>query len=267
MQIKKAIIPAAGLGKRFMPVTEYVPKEMFPVGCKPNLQYLIEECKLSGITDIAIITSPGKKKLLSEYFLNEATIIVQDTANGLGDAILRAESFVGNEPFAVLLGDNFAHPIHRMIGQLMCVYDIEPASVIGADRIQAIDTYRYGIINEFEKVFGTIFKVKELIEKPAPTQAKSNLAIMGRYIFNPQIFDALKITAPDHKNEIQLTDAIIKLMEWEPVQAVHMNGNIYDIGTPLGLTKANIDFEMYEHSAEMSKFMKDMLLSWKEEKQ
>lgn len=272
MKVKKAIIPAAGLGTRFLPATKAQPKEMLPIVDKPTIQYIVEEAAASGIEDIIIISGRGKRAIEDHfdisYELEEKLSQKGDTAKlemvrsisnlanihyirqkepkGLGHAIACAHSFVGDEPFAVLLGDDIVESEVPCLQQLINVYNEHQTSVIGVHDVPMEDVSKYGIIKPLEhKNLGeSISAIDTLVEKPALEDAPSNLAIMGRYILSPEIFSILENQAPGKDNEIQLTDALEKLNEQEQVIAYNFTGDRYDIGGKLGFVQATIDFAL-----------------------
>jgi len=267
--IHKAVIPAAGLGIRFLPVTKSMPKEMLPIIDKPVIHYVVEEAVLSGIDDIIIITGRGKRAI-EDYFDDAPELemrlktqhknkditkmreisdfptihyVRQKEPKGLGDAILKAEHHIGNEPFAVLLGDDIVLNSQPCISQLMSIYSRFKSSVISIEYLPPEKISNYGIIsgNEIEP---NIIKVTNIIEKPTLSTALSNMGTVGRYIFIPEIFDYLKNTSPGIGNEIQLTDAIQKLIKDYPVYAYHFKGQRYDTGNKLGYIETIIDFAL-----------------------
>ena len=268
-QIKKAIIPAAGLGTRFLPATKAMPKEMLPILDKPTIQYIVEEASRAGIEDIIIVT--GKhKRAIEDHFDNqkELEMVLQekrkndllekvqystDLANifyvrqkeqkGLGHAIHTARQFIGNEPFAVLLGDDIVESETPAIKQLMVVYDETGKSVIGVQEVAEEDTHRYGIIDPLEKS-GLRYEVKKFVEKPKQGTAPSNLAIMGRYVLTPEIFDYLETQEEGAGNEIQLTDAIERMNAESQVYAYDFEGDRYDVGEKLGFVKTTIEYAL-----------------------
>lgn len=269
MKIRKAIIPAAGLGTRFLPATKAQPKEMLPIVDKPTIQYIIEEAIASGIEQVLIITGRGKRAiedhfdrsleledelrrkgqdaLLTEVMdianLVDIHYIRQKEAKGLGHAIYCARAFIGNEPFAVLLGDDIVQSEKPCLKQLMDVYDKHKTTVLGVQEVPWAEVSRYGIISgkEIEK---DIYKVDGMVEKPDREQALSNIAILGRYIITPNIFDFLENAEPGKGGEIQLTDALFRLMEAEPMYAYVFEGNRYDVGNKLGFLQATVDFAL-----------------------
>jgi len=267
-RVRKAIIPAAGLGTRFLPATKAMPKEMLPIVDKPTIQYIVEEAVESGIEDIIIVTGKGKRAIedhfdsafeleynlaekgklaLLEEVLRPAKVeihyIRQKEAKGLGHAVWCARRFIGNEPFAVLLGDDIVAAETPCLKQLMNQYELTQASVIGVQPVSDQDTKRYGIIDPIVRN-GSLYQVHDFIEKPAPGTAPSNLAIMGRYILTPEIFDFLDLQERGAGGEIQLTDAISKLNKLQKVYAYHFSGTRYDVGEKLGFILTSVDFAL-----------------------
>lgn len=258
-KIKKAIIPAAGLGTRFLPATKAMPKEMLPILDKPTIQYIVEEAARAGIEDIIIVT--GKhKRAIEDHFDNqkELEMILQDKGKtdllekvkystelanifyvrqkeqkGLGHAIYSARQFIGDEPFAVLLGDDIVESDNPAIKQLIEAYEETGKSVIGVQEVEEDQTHRYGIIDPLEKS-GRKYEVKEFVEKPKQGTAPSNLAIMGRYVLTADIFDYLKTQSKGAGGEIQLTDAIERLNKHDQVYAYDFEGDRFDVGEKLG---------------------------------
>ena len=269
MPITKAVIPAAGLGTRFLPATKAQPKEMLPIVDKPTIQYIIEEAAASGITDILIITGRNKRaiedhfdrsielemelerkhkdKLLQEIkdISNIVNIqyIRQQTPKGLGHAVLCAKNFVGNKPFAVLLGDDVVDSNVPCLKQLMNVYDRYNSSVLGVQQVSWNDVDKYGIVSG-EVMEDGIHKVKTLFEKPDREIAPSNVAILGRYIITPDIFPILEHTEPGAGLEIQLTDALKELARHKAVYAYEFAGCRYDVGDKLGFLKATVEMAL-----------------------
>lgn len=269
MPITKAVIPAAGLGTRFLPATKAQPKEMLPIVDKPTIQYIIEEAAASGITDILIITGRNKRaiedhfdrsielemelerkhkdKLLQEIkdISNIVNIqyIRQQTPKGLGHAVLCAKNFVGNEPFAVLLGDDVVDSHVPCLKQLMNVYDRYNSSVLGVQQVPWTEVDKYGIVSG-EVMEDGIHKVKTLFEKPDREIAPSNVAILGRYIITPDIFPILEHTEPGTGLEIQLTDALKELARHKAVYAYEFAGCRYDVGDKLGFLKATVEMAL-----------------------
>ena len=269
MKVRKAIIPAAGLGTRFLPATKAQPKEMLPIVDKPTIQYIIEEAVASGIEEILIITGRNKKCIedhfdksvelemeLEKNHKDELLEIVrgisdmvdihyirQKEPRGLGHAILCARAFVGNEPFAVLLGDDVVDSEVPCLKQLMDCYKEYKTSILGVQTVAKEDVNKYGIVDGIH-IEDRVYKVKKLVEKPAVEESPSNVAILGRYIITPQIFDILKNTAPGKGGEIQLTDALQTLIESEAMYAYNFEGRRYDVGDKLGFLQATVEFAL-----------------------
>ena len=270
-KIRKAIIPAAGLGTRFLPATKAMPKEMLPIVDKPTIQYIVEEAVASGIEDIIIVTGKTKRaiedhfdnafeleKILEEkgkldllekvrYPSNLANIhyIRQKEPKGLGHAIWCARNFIGDEPFAVLLGDDIVVSNPPCLKQLIDQYEQTYSSVIGVKQVPYEETSRYGIIEPLTAE-GRRYQVKQFVEKPSPGTAPSNLAIMGRYILTPEIFIFLEKQEVGAGGEIQLTDAIQKLNQIQRVFAYEFEGKRYDVGEKVGFVKTTIDFALMD---------------------
>ncbi|MGI2293445.1 UTP--glucose-1-phosphate uridylyltransferase GalU [Paenibacillus sp. GXUN7292] len=269
MKVRKAIIPAAGLGTRFLPATKAMPKEMLPIVDKPTIQYIVEEAIESGIEDIIIVTGKGKRAI-EDHFDNSMELehaltsnnkfellhevrkssdmvdihyIRQKEPKGLGHAIWCARKFIGNEPFAVLLGDDIIASKKPCIKQMIEKYEQYHTSIIGVKRVPDEEVSRYGIVNgtKMEEAF---HRVRHLIEKPAREEAPSNMAIMGRYILNPSIFEVLGNQQPGTGGEIQLTDAIAALNEIEAVYAFEFEGVRHDVGEKMGFIQTTIEFAM-----------------------
>ncbi|OIK13834.1 UTP--glucose-1-phosphate uridylyltransferase [Bacillus sp. MUM 116] len=269
MKVRKAIIPAAGLGTRFLPATKAQPKEMLPIVDKPTLQYIIEEAVESGIEEILIITgrnkksiedhfdksveleleleSRGKLELLAEVRQISEMVnihyIRQKEPKGLGHAIYCAKSFIGNEPFAVLLGDDIVYSEKPCLKQMIEKYEEYKTTILGVQEVATEDTDKYGII-EGKEIEDRIYKVKGLVEKPASGSAPSNIAILGRYIINPAIFDLLEKTKPGKGGEIQLTDALKELAHKEAMYAYNFEGKRYDVGDKQGFLQATVEFAL-----------------------
>jgi UTP--glucose-1-phosphate uridylyltransferase len=266
MRVKKAIIPAAGLGTRFLPATKAQPKEMLPIVDKPAIQYIVEEAIRAGIEDILIITGRNKRAIEDhfdtsvelEVFLKEKgkldlLSMVQDISKvnihyirqkepkGLGHAIYCARSFVGNEPFAVLLGDDIIDSDTPCIKQLMDIYEKQNGTVLGVQEVAPEAVKNYGIVKPGSQN-GRIYRVEDLVEKPPVGQAPSRLAILGRYVIEPEIFDILEQTKPGAGGEIQLTDALKVLAVRKAMYAYIFNGKRYDVGDKLGYLKATVEF-------------------------
>ena len=269
-KIRKAIIPAAGLGTRFLPATKAQPKEMLPIVDKPTIQYIIEEAVASGIEEILIITGRSKKciedhfdksveleleleksgkeqmlKMVREISdMVDIHFIRQKEPRGLGHAISCAKTFVGNEPFAVLLGDDIVYNEGKpCLKQLIDCYDEYKTSVLGVQTVEAKDVNKYGIVNGIH-IEDRVYKVKGLVEKPPVEEAPSNVAILGRYIITPQIFKILEETKPGKGGEIQLTDALLKLIDEEAMYAYDFEGTRYDVGDKLGFLKATVEYAL-----------------------
>ncbi|WP_214804244.1 MULTISPECIES: UTP--glucose-1-phosphate uridylyltransferase GalU [unclassified Exiguobacterium] len=266
-RVKKAVIPAAGLGTRFLPATKAMPKEMLPIVDKPTIQYIIEEAIESGIEDILIITGKGKRAIEDHFdsvpeleanliaknksellHLVEATtninihFIRQSKPKGLGDAILQAKAFIGNEPFVVMLGDDIVQADVPCTRQLIEQYEITNSSIIGVQPVADKDTHRYGIVDPSTSISENLHKVKSFVEKPAFGTAPSNLAILGRYLLTPEIFKYLETQNIGSGGEVQLTDAITRLNEKEPVLVYEFDGIRHDIGEKLGFIETTIRF-------------------------
>ncbi len=269
MKVRKAIIPAAGLGTRFLPATKAQPKEMLPIVDKPTIQYIIEEAIDSGIEEILIITGrnkraiedhfdrsieleltlekKGKKDLLEQVKSISEMInihyIRQKEPKGLGHAINCAKSFVGNEPFAVLLGDDIVDAKTPCLKQLINVYDEYKTSILGVQEVPKKDVNKYGIVDG-KHIENGVYKVKNLVEKPAIEKAPTNVAILGRYIITPDIFHILDSTKPGAGGEIQLTDALKVLASEQAMYAYTFEGRRYDVGNKLGFLEATIEFAL-----------------------
>ncbi|MDU1213435.1 UTP--glucose-1-phosphate uridylyltransferase GalU [Finegoldia magna] len=287
MKVRKAVIPAAGFGTRMLPASKSVPKEMLPIYDKPTLHHIVKEVVDSGITDILIIISKDKGSIEDyfdvnfelEYELNKKSseisgeihelskmaniyTIRQKKKNGLGDAIKYAESFVGDEPFAILLGDDIIYNTSDelpCIKQMADIYETEESPVLGVQEVSWEDVDKYGIVNGV-KTSDRITEVESLVEKPSREEATTNLAILGRYIVTPDIFPILHETKPGKNNEIQLTDALNKLAEKRKMIAYDFIGKRYDVGNKLGFVKATVDFALHDEK------IKDELLEFLREK-
>lgn len=270
MQIKKAIIPAAGLGTRFLPATKAQPKEMLPIVDKPTIQYIIEEAVEAGIEDILIITGKHKRAIEDHFdksvelelslkekekydlleIVEEITNLVdihyvrQKEPKGLGHAIYCARTFIGDEPFAVLLGDDVMTAKRPVIGQMMDIYEEYRSPIIGVHKVLKESVSSYGIVKYAEQHQNRLYQVEDLIEKPAIEEAPSNLAILGRYIITPDIFPILAETRPGRNNEIQLTDALKKMLEIRQIFAYNFTGKRYDVGNKLGFLQATVEFAL-----------------------
>jgi UTP--glucose-1-phosphate uridylyltransferase len=269
-KVKKAIIPAAGLGTRFLPATKAMPKEMLPIVDKPTIQYIVEEAVESGIEDIIIVTGKGKRAIedhFDNHFELEHNLLekqklalleeVQRASNlvdihyirqkeprGLGHAVWCARKFIGDEPFAVLLGDDIVKAEPKpCLRQLMDEYDKTECSIIGVQEVPMLETHRYGIVDP-DGQNGRLYQVRNFVEKPAKGTAPSNLAIMGRYILTPRIFELLDDQEVGAGGEIQLTDAIQKLNLEQPVFAYNFEGRRYDVGEKLGFIMTTLEFAL-----------------------
>ncbi|MFC4558230.1 UTP--glucose-1-phosphate uridylyltransferase GalU [Virgibacillus kekensis] len=269
MKVKKAIIPAAGLGTRFLPATKAMPKEMLPIVDKPTIQYIVEEAIESGIEDIIIVTGKGKRAIEDHFdnsFELEQTLfnkgkfellgevqkssdlvdihyIRQKEPKGLGHAVWCARKFIGNEPFAVLLGDDIVSSEIPCLRQLINQYERRGASILGVQPVPTDKVSRYGIVETAGTENG-LSRVRNLVEKPVTDEAPSNLAILGRYILNPLIFDILGDQEPGSGGEIQLTDAIAELTKHEPVYAYEFEGKRFDVGEKMGFIRTTIELAL-----------------------
>lgn len=273
-RIKKAVIPAAGFGTRFLPATKATPKEMLPIVDKPTIQYIVEEALASGIEEILIISGHAKRAIedhfdsapvlereLEEKGKDDLLAIVRETADinvhyirqkkmrGLGDAILCAKSFMAGEPFAVLLGDDVVYADatkgqQPALRQLIDIYDAYGGSVLGCQQVAQEKVSSYGIVAGKEIAGSKLLKVSDMIEKPELSEAPSNIAVLGRYIISPTIFELLEHTAPGKGGEVQLTDALKQLALVEPVWAYCFEGKRYDVGDKLGFLKATVEFAL-----------------------
>jgi UTP--glucose-1-phosphate uridylyltransferase len=285
MKIKKAVIPAAGLGTRFLPATKAQPKEMLPIVDKPTIQYIVEEAVSAGIESLLIITGRNKRAIedhfdksveleleLSEKGKDDLLKIVQDISNmvsvnyirqkevkGLGDAVLCARDFIGNQPFAVLLGDDVMVSEKPAIRQLMEVYEKYEKPVIGVLQVDPSQVDKYGIVSPGPSE-GRLHQVKDLVEKPPVLKAPSNIAIMGRYVITPDVFDALDKTVPGSGGEIQLTDALRALCKKDTMYALELAGERYDVGDKLGFLKATCEFALQREDLkdEFSAYLKEL---------
>ncbi|MCT2534627.1 UTP--glucose-1-phosphate uridylyltransferase GalU [Aquibacillus koreensis] len=286
-KVKKAIIPAAGLGTRFLPATKAMPKEMLPIVDKPTIQYIVEEAVASGIEDIIIVTGKGKRAIEDhfdnapelernladkgkidlltkvEHSSNLADIhyIRQKEPKGLGHAVWCARNFIGDEPFAVLLGDDIVQSDVPCLKQLINQYEETQSSVIGVQTVPDSETHRYGVVDP-DTAEGRRYGVNNFVEKPAQGTAPSNLAIMGRYVFTPEIFRFLERQEIGAGGEIQLTDAIQKLNQIQRVFAYDFEGARYDVGEKLGFIKTTVQFALKdkEIGADVEKMLRELLL-------
>ena len=269
-RIRKAVIPAAGYGTRFLPATKATPKEMLPIVDKPTIQYIVEEALASGIEDILIISGHGKRAIedhfdsapaleheLERKGKTELLDVVRETTDvnvhyvrqkymrGLGDAIFCARSFVGDEPFAVLLGDDVVHhPERSALGQLIDVYEERGGSVLGCQMVADEQVSSYGIVAGETLENPRLMRVFDMVEKPSVDEAPSRMAVLGRYIISPAIFSILSETKPGKGGEIQLTDALKVLAQREVVYAYDFEGKRYDLGDKLGFLQATVEFAL-----------------------
>lgn len=285
-KVKKAVIPAAGLGTRFLPATKAQPKEMLPIVDKPTLQYIIEEAVNSGIEEILIITGRNKKSIEDHFDksvelelelekkgkddLLELVRGISEMANiyyirqkeplGLGHAVYCARSFIGDEPFAVLLGDDIVDAGTPCLKQLIGAYEEYGTSILGVQSVAKEDVNKYGIVDGYEVGKGA-YRVNSLVEKPEPEKAPSEIAILGRYIIEPRIFEILKNTKPGKGGEIQLTDALNVLAKESSMHAYVFEGRRYDVGDKMGYLEATIDFALKREDlrAGLLEYMKQKL--------
>jgi UTP--glucose-1-phosphate uridylyltransferase len=266
LKVGKAVIPAAGLGTRFLPATKAQPKEMLPVVDTPTIQYVVEEAVRAGITDILIVTGRGKRTL-EDHFDRSAELeqylesagkhdelkqvraisemasihyIRQAQAAGLGDAVAHAEHHMGGQPFAVLLGDDIITQSDPLLERMIAVYERYGRSVIAVEEVRREEIHLYGAIKP-EWVEDDLARVIDIVEKPAPEEAPSNLAAIGRYVLTPEIFDAIRETPPGAGDEIQLTDALASLAREQAVYAYRFEGTRYDIGKKLDYLRATVE--------------------------
>jgi UTP--glucose-1-phosphate uridylyltransferase len=267
-KIRKAIIPAAGLGTRFLPATKAQPKEMLPIVDKPAIQFIVEEAIAAGIEEILIITGRNKRSIEDHFDrsvelelqlksqgkyemlgmveeISNITIhfIRQKEAKGLGHAVLCAKQFVGNEPFAVMLGDDIVDAKVPCLAQLIDVYDDLGGSVLGVQQVEKSQVTNYGIVDG-KPIKPNVWQAMTLVEKPSVEEAPSNLAVLGRYVLMPEIFDIIEHTSPGRGGEIQLTDAICELASKQPVYAYNFFGRRYDIGDKEGFLEATVEYAL-----------------------
>ncbi|MFZ9614351.1 MAG: UTP--glucose-1-phosphate uridylyltransferase GalU [Candidatus Methylopumilus sp.] len=284
--IKKAVFPVAGLGTRFLPATKANPKEMLPVVDKPLIQYAVEEAMQSGITELIFVTGRNKRSIEDHFDKNvelEASLIAsnknlllesirsiipshvkciyirQSEPLGLGHAVLQAKTIINDEPFAVLLADDLTDANTPVLKQLIIQHEKEQASVIAIEDIPKEKTLQYGIV-DVSGSKGNLHKINSIVEKPQPKDAPSTLGVIGRYVFNPEIFDCLEKIKPGKGGEIQLTDAIQMLLGHQSIFAYQFEGKRYDCGDKLGFMKANIEFSK-KHSEigkEFIEFLKSL---------
>ena len=287
-RIRKAVIPAAGFGTRFLPATKDTPKEMLPIVDKPTIQYIVEEALASGIEDILIISGHAKRaiedhfdstpileenlkakgktdllKMVQEISEINVHYIRQKHMRGLGDAILCARAFVDNEPFAVLLGDDVVYnpkPQPPALKQLMDMYTQTGATILGCQKVPKEKVSSYGIVAGEPTINEQLMKVSDMIEKPSVEEAPSQMAVLGRYIITPDVFEVLQNTKPGKGGEIQLTDALKVMAKRENVYAYNFTGKRYDVGDKLGFLKATVEFALRRDdlSADFSSYLKDI---------
>ena len=269
MRIRKAVLPAAGLGTRFLPATKAQPKEMLPIVDKPTIQYVVEEAASSGIEDIIIVTGRGKNAIEDHFDrslelqialerkgkdgqlreiqriseLASFCYVRQEEPLGLGHAILVTRALVGNEPFAVLLGDDIIDAEVPCLRQMISVFDKYRSPIIAVQQVPREETSSYGIIDH-KPVEDSVYRIEDLVEKPTPDTAPSDLAIIGRYILTPEIFDALEQTLPDERGEIQLTNGLRILLRTQAIYGLAFRGRRYDAGSKLGFLKATVQFAL-----------------------
>ena len=269
VKVRKAVIPAAGLGTRFLPATKALAKEMLPIVDKPTIQFIVEEAKASGIEDILIVEGKQKRSIedhfdsapeleqnLKEKHKDALLQLVHSTTDigvnlffvrqpyprGLGDAVRLAKSFVGDEPFVVMLGDDLMNDKVPLTKQLIDEYDKTHASILAVKKVPHDEVSAYGVIDPEKEVSKDLYNVKKFVEKPAVADAPSDLAIIGRYLLTPEIFDILDNQKPGKGNEIQLTDAIDTLNQTQRVFAHEFKGDRYDVGNKFGYVKTNVEY-------------------------
>jgi len=273
-KVRKAVIPVAGLGTRFLPATKAIPKEMLTIVDRPTIQYIVEEVVASGIEEVILITSAGKaaienhfdynyeldtilkekkkdalrKELAQTSSLIDIVSVRQKEPLGLGHAIWMARKVVGDEPFLVLLGDDLVRSRTPCCRQMIDLYEKVNESIVAIQRVPMEQTYQYGIVEGTETEFDRTFKVARMVEKPAPGTSDSDMAIIGRYLLMPEIFEALSRTTPGHGGEIQLTDALQAVSNKRGMYAYEFEGKRYDAGDKLGYLKAIIDIAL-DHPA------------------
>jgi UTP--glucose-1-phosphate uridylyltransferase len=269
MKVRKGVFPAAGLGTRFLPVTKAQPKEMLPLVDKPTIQYVVEEAVASGLNELIIVTGRGKRAIEDhfdaafelEYYLNDrgkmdelaqiktlselasVCYVRQKEPLGLGHAILCARPLVGDEPFAVFLGDDIITASTPCMRQLLDVFERQQGPVIAVERVPRERIHQYGVIAGRPLGDG-VYEITDLVEKPRAEEAPSDLAVVGRYVLTPDLFAILAETAPDRRGEIQLTDALRRLRERRPMYALEFEGKRYDTGDKLGFLKATVEFAL-----------------------
>lgn len=284
-KVKKAVIPAAGLGTRFLPATKAMAKEMLPIVDKPTIQFIVEEAIQSGIEDILIVTGKSKRPIEDHFDSNpelEANLrekgkddllaLVEETTGlnlyftrqsyplGLGDAVLQAKAFVGDEPFVVMLGDDLMKDEVPLTKQLMDVHEETSASVLAVMEVPHEDTSKYGVIDPEGQLNESVYNVRRFVEKPAPEEAPSNLAIIGRYLLTPEIFEILETQETGAGGEVQLTDAIDRLNQHQRVFALNFQGQRFDVGNKFGFLQTTIEYGLThpEVKDELAAFIKEL---------
>ncbi len=284
-KVRKAIIPAAGLGTRFLPATKALAKEMLPIVDKPTIQFIIEEALAAGIEEILIVDGKSKRSIEDHFDSNpelennlrekgktELLKLVEETTDinlyfirqshprGLGDAVLTGKAFIGDEPFVVLLGDDLMQDEVPLTKQLIDRYEQTGDSTLAVMRVPHEEVSKYGVIDPEEEVDDGLYRVSKFVEKPQPDQAPSDLAIIGRYLLTPEIFEELEKTTPGKGNEIQLTDAIDALNQRQNVYAHEFKGNRYDVGSKIGFLETNIEFGLKhpQTGQELRAYIKDL---------
>lgn len=287
MKVRKAVIPVAGLGTRFLPATKASPKEMLAIVDKPALQYIIEEASQAGIESVLLVTNRGKSAIENHFDHNieleialeksgkrealeqvrainnlaDIFYVRQNETKGLGHAILCAKDFVGNEPFAILLGDDMVwNPEKPCIGQLIEQYERLGASVMGCQTVAPMEINKYGCLAG-EKVSDDLYRARDMIEKPSPEEAPSNVAILGRHVLDPMIFDYLEKTEPGYGGEIQLTDALRAMAQEHPLYGYDFKGRRYDIGDKEGFLEATVEFALRDEKlkAPFEAYLKEVI--------
>lgn len=290
-KIRKAVIPAAGFGTRFLPATKATPKEMLPIVDKPTIQYIVEEAVASGIEDILIISGHAKRAI-EDHFDSAPTLeaelkakgktdllkLVQETSEinvhyirqkhmrGLGDAILCAKAFIDNEPFAVLLGDDIVYnPEMPALKQLMDMHTQTGATILGCQQVPKEKVSSYGIVAGEQTINEQLMKVNDMIEKPSIEEAPSRMAVLGRYIITPDVFEVLQNTKPGKGGEVQLTDALKVMAKRENVYAYNFTGKRYDVGDKLGFLKATVEFALRRDDLveSFADYLKDIVKKFK----
>lgn len=285
LKIKKAVFPVAGLGTRFLPATKASPKEMLPLVDKPLIQYVVEEAIDAGIEEMVMVTGRGKNAIEDHFDIsfelehtlkgknhNKMLEEVQRISNladfcyirqkeplGLGHAILRTKDIIGNEPFAVLLGDDIIYSDVPVIKQLIKIYERYNAPVIAVEKVNRNEISKYGVI-ACKEIEDGIYKIMDMVEKPSPAEAPSDLAIIGRYILTPQIFASLEKTKPDKAGEIQLTHGLKHLLKQQDIYAYKFKGRRYDAGNKLGFLKATVEYALRRPDLgnEFKKYLKSL---------